>query len=167
MIGAAGGPAPNRATLSYGQVANVNVTLGHPALLQPEEEPFVNYFIEAFRKYATFTGRARRSEYWYFVLFNLMISIPLWIVGAVFVAASSGSRAGMFPFDAYALGSFVPALAVGVRRPCTTSARAAGFTLLGFVPIANIVLLVWLAQDGQPGTNEYGPNPKEMLAATV
>ncbi|MGA2759816.1 MAG: DUF805 domain-containing protein [Candidatus Cybelea sp.] len=126
----------------------------------------MNYFIEAFRKYATFTGRARRSEYWYFVLFNLLISIPLWIVGAVFVAASSGSRAGMFPFDAYALGSFLPALAVGVRR-LHDIGKSGWFTLLGFVPIANILLIVWLAQDGQPGTNEYGPNPKEMLAATA
>lgn len=126
----------------------------------------MNYFIEAFRKYATFTGRARRSEYWYFVLFNLLISIPLWIVGVVFVAASNGSRAGMFPFDAYALGSFLPALAVGVRR-LHDIGKSGWFTLLGFVPIANILLIVWLAQDGQPGTNEYGPNPKEMLAATV
>lgn len=126
----------------------------------------MNYFIEAFRKYATFTGRSRRSEYWYFVLFNLMISIGLFMVGAVFEAASSGSRAGMFPFDAYALGSFVPSLAVGVRR-LHDIGKSGWFTLLGFVPIANIVLLVWLAQDGQPGANEYGPNPKEMLAATV
>jgi uncharacterized membrane protein YhaH (DUF805 family) len=150
----------------YGQVANINPTLGHPALLQPEEEPTVNYFIEAFRKYATFTGRARRSEYWYFVLFNLMISIGLFFVGAVFVAASSGSRAGMSLFDAYALGSFVPSLAVGVRRLHDVG-KSGWFTLLAFVPVANIVLLVWLAQDGQLGTNEYGPNPKVILAATV
>jgi uncharacterized membrane protein YhaH (DUF805 family) len=126
----------------------------------------VNYFIEAFRKYATFTGRSRRSEYWYFVLFNLMVSIGLFIVGASFAAASSGSRAGMFPFDAYALGSFVPSLAVGVRR-LHDIGKSGWFTLLGFVPIANIVLLVWLAQDGQPGTNEYGPNTKDMLAAAA
>jgi uncharacterized membrane protein YhaH (DUF805 family) len=95
-----------------------------------------------------------------------VISIGLFMVGAVFEAASSGSRAGMFPFDAYALGSFVPSLAVGVRR-LHDIGKSGWFTLLGFVPIANIVLLVWLAQDGQPGANEYGPNPKEMLAATV
>jgi uncharacterized membrane protein YhaH (DUF805 family) len=152
--------------LSYGQVANINLTLGHPALLQSEEEPTVNHFIEAFRKYATFTGRSRRSEYWYFVLFNLMISIGLFIGGAVFVAASSGSRVGMSLFDAYALGSFVPALAVGVRR-LHDIGKSGWFTLLGFVPIANIVLLIWLAQDGQLGTNEYGPNPKDVLAAAA
>jgi uncharacterized membrane protein YhaH (DUF805 family) len=47
------------------------------------------------------------------------------------------------------------------------SGKSGWFTLLGFVPIANIVLVIWLAQDGQPGTNEYGPNPKDMLAATA
>lgn len=140
---------------------------GHlPAHMQPEEKLIVNYFVEAFRKYAMFSGRSRRSEYWYFVLFNILISAGLWIVGALFVAAASGSRAGMFPFDVYALGSFTPALAVGVRR-LHDIGKSGWFVLLGFVPIANIVLIVWLAQDSDPGANAYGPNPKEMLAATV
>lgn len=126
----------------------------------------MSYFIEAFTKYATFSGRARRSEYWYFVLFNLLIALGLFIVGAVITAAAGGSRMGMFPYDAYALASFIPSLAVGVRR-LHDIGKSGWFLLLGFVPIANIVLIIWLAQDGQPGTNEYGSNPKEMLAAAV
>ena len=126
----------------------------------------MNYFLEAFKKYATFSGRARRSEYWYFVLFNLFVSIGLWTVGAVITAAAGGSRAGMFPLDAYALASFIPSLAVAVRR-LHDIGKSGWFVLLGFVPFANIVLLVWLAQESEPAANEFGPNPKELLAATV
>src|SRR5579863_2988732 len=124
----------------------------------------MNYFIEAFKKYAVFSGRARRSEYWYFALFNILVSVALWIVGAVITAMDRGeSNFGMIPFDLYSLGAFLPALGVGVRRLHDVG-KSGWWTLLGFVPVANFYLIVLLCQDSEPGENEFGPNPKAALA---
>lgn len=124
----------------------------------------MNYFLDVFKKYAVFSGRARRSEYWYFVLFNLLVSLALFFVGAVLTAMMGGrSNTGMIPFDLYSLAAFLPALGVTVRRLHDTG-RSGWWVLLGFVPFANLILIFWLCEDGQPGENVYGPNPKAALA---
>lgn len=104
-----------------------------------------------FRNYANFNGRARRSEYWYFILLNAIVSVfsftPLAIVSAV-----------------YSLAVLVPTLAVCVRRLHDTG-RAGTYLLLALVPIVGeILLIIWFAQDSAPGANSYGPNPKGAAA---
>jgi len=110
--------------------------------------PF-NYYIEVLKKYAVFSGRARRAECWYFYLFDFLISIVLALI-------SEGILFGI-----YSLGTFIPGLAVSVRRLHDTN-RSGWWLLIGLIPlIGGIILICFLVQDSQPGENKYGPNPKE------
>lgn len=110
-----------------------------------------------FSKYATFSGRARRSEYWYFVLLQV-------IVTAVLNGLYSATESVAFPvilvlFD---LALLVPSLAVCWRR-LHDIGRSGGYYFFILIPLVGwILLLVWMCQDSQPGANQYGPNPKGM-----
>jgi len=124
----------------------------------------INYWLMAFKKYATFTGRARRSEYWYFVLMNFLVTLVLYAL--VFVSAAAGSGLFAMIFGAliviYALGSIIPSLALLVRR-LHDSGKSGWFYFVSLIPLAGpIWLLVLLATDSTPGDNEYGPNPKAL-----
>jgi uncharacterized membrane protein YhaH (DUF805 family) len=105
----------------------------------------MKYFFEALKKYAVFTGRARRSEYWYFTLFNIIISF---VVGAI-AGATNTPLLG----TAYTLALLLPGIAVGVRRMHDTG--KSGWYVL--IPIYNLILA---CTEGTPGRNEYGPDPK-------
>ena len=116
----------------------------------------MNYYLEAWRKFATFSGRARRSEYWMFFLFNMIASMVLFAVDAV-----AGT---IFLGTIYAVAAFIPGLAVTVRRLHDTG-KSGWWLLIGLIPvIGTIALIVFMFQDSQPGDNQYGPNPK-MVAA--
>jgi uncharacterized membrane protein YhaH (DUF805 family) len=122
-------------------------------------------FMDAVRtclnNYANFSGRARRSEFWWFILFNFAAQIAASIVDAV-VAAIIGFSI-LAPLVALAL--LVPGLAVSVRRLHDTG-RSGWWILLGLVPLVGIVvLIIWYATDGQPGPNQYGENPKGGFGA--
>jgi uncharacterized membrane protein YhaH (DUF805 family) len=106
----------------------------------------MNYFLEVLKKYAVFSGRARRSEYWNFVLFNTLIYIALAILGTVFIHNEILSTL-------YNLAVLVPSIAVGVRR--MHDVNKSGWFLI--IPIYNLVLA---CTDGTTGTNEYGQDPK-------
>lgn len=97
------------------------------------------------QKYAQFSGRSRRSEYWYFTLFSTIIGLILKYAG---IAAGS-------PFidTIYSLGVLIPSIAVGVRR--MHDVGKSGWFLL--IPLYNLILA---CTDGTPGDNEYGPDPK-------
>ena len=115
----------------------------------------MNWYLEARKKYAVFSGRARRTEYWMFMLFNVIAGIILGIVDAIL---GTGGVLGAI----YALAVLIPGLAVSVRRLHDTS-RSGWWLLIAFVPIVGaIVLLVFSLQDSTPGPNAYGPNPKEV-----
>lgn len=120
----------------------------------------MNWYLEVLQKYAVFEGRARRSEYWYFVLFNLLISIFLGIIDyLLFGSHGFGLLRGV-----YSLAVLVPGLAVSVRRLHDTN-RSGWWLLLAFVPIIGaIVLLVFMVQDSQSAENQYGQNPKGLAA---
>lgn len=114
----------------------------------------MEWYIRCLRKYAEFNGRARRAEYWYFVLFNFLISLALGIVEGI-VADTPGILQGV-----YSLGIIVPSLAVGCRRLHDTG-KSGWWQLIGLIPIiGGIVLLVFMVQDSQPEENQYGGNPK-------
>ena len=123
----------------------------------------MNWYLMALRKYADFGGRSRRSEYWYFVLFVVLIEIVLMSIERMLGFGSDG-RYGMLS-SLFALAMFIPHLAVGARRLHDTG-RSGWWLLIGFVPIVGAIVLIWFfVQDGQPGSNACGPNPKEAPAS--
>ncbi|MBV8033320.1 MAG: DUF805 domain-containing protein [Betaproteobacteria bacterium] len=113
----------------------------------------MSWYLMVLRKYADFAGRARRKEYWMFVLVNVI---------AMFIAAMLDSILGTRNVlqALYWLALLVPSIAVGVRRLHDTD-RTGWWLLLAFVPIIGvIVLLVFMVQAGQTTDNRFGPNPK-------
>lgn len=126
----------------------------------------MNYYIEVLKKYAVFTGRAGRAEYWYFVLFNFLIGIAIGIVAAVIKSASNDVLDLSMLGSLYSLAVLCPGLAVAIRRLHDTD-RSGWWLLIGLIPIIGwIVLIVFYVQDSQPGSNQYGPNPKGSKGAT-
>lgn len=119
----------------------------------------MNWYIGVLKKYAVFSGRAQRSEFWYFVLFNVIITGVLsWIDRAL--GATIGSMGTGILSSLYSLAVLIPSIAVGVRRLHDTD-RSGWWLLIGLIPIIGwIVLIVFYVQDSQPGENKYGPNPK-------
>ena len=104
--------------------------------------------------YANFNGRARRAEYWNFVLVNLIISILLMVVDSVIgIQVLSGI---------YSLALLIPSIAAAVRRLHDLD-KSGWFLLLAFIPLVNIWLIVLLASEGTRGTNQYGADPKNQF----
>jgi len=123
----------------------------------------MNWFIAVLKKYATFSGRAQRAEYWFFVLFYILIFIGLTIIDSV-----TGTLNPLYGFGLlgglFALSMLIPSIAVGVRRLHDTG-RSGWWMLLALVPlIGGIILLVFFCLDSQPGDNAHGPNPKAVAA---
>jgi len=112
--------------------------------------------------YANFKGRANRSEYWYFVLFNvLLIFVPAFALGFLsdLVGAESFSIAAAAMYLIIFLGTFIPGLAVAVRRLHDLD-KSGSWLFFYFVPfIGGIMLLVWLCSEGTIGNNKYGRDP--------
>ncbi len=107
----------------------------------------MEWYVDVLEKYAVFTGRARRKEFWWFVLINLIIAIVLGWISEVLSSI-------------YSLAVLLPAIGVGIRRLHDTG-RTGWWLLLSFIPlIGTIILIVFFAQDSQEGSNEYGSNPK-------
>ena len=115
-----------------------------------------DYYLETYRKYFDFDGRARRSEYWYFVLYHILVSIFL-IFGLVFLIRG----AVIIVFLIYALFTFIPNLALMVRRLHDTN-RNGAYLLLHFIPFGSLVLFVFMLQEGTHGPNKFGEDPKMM-----
>ena len=122
----------------------------------------MNWYLQALKKYAVFSGRSRRKEYWFFVLFYVLISIGL---GIIDVMLGLQTAKGMGILGAiYALALLVPSLSVTVRRLHDTG-RTGWWILIVFVPVIGwLVLLVFMFLDSQPGDNAYGPSPKGAAA---
>lgn len=151
----------------------------------------MNWFLMAVRKYAVFSGRARRKEYWFFVLFYILIAVVLSFIDAVLSAYEEGI--GMLT-GIFQLAMFLPALGVAVRRMHDTG-RSGWWVLVPLIPLIGGALIGWLAvlgdaaeimlvvlgvlvtlfmfigwliflwfatRDGQPGENAYGPDPKAL-----
>jgi len=122
----------------------------------------MNWYLAVLKKYAVFSGRASRPEYWYFVLFNLLVSIGLSMIDGVLGSFSEEGGVGLLS-GLYALAVLLPTIGVSVRR-LHDIGRSGWWVLIGLVPvIGTIVLLVFAVLDSQPGANEYGPNPKTAV----
>jgi uncharacterized membrane protein YhaH (DUF805 family) len=123
----------------------------------------MTWYVEVLKKYAVFKGRARRKEYWYFVLFNTLITIVLGTIDGVTELVSAEAGIGLLS-GLYTLAVLVPSIAVSVRRLHDTN-RSGWWLLISLVPLVGpIVLLVFLVLDSQPGENQYGSNPKAAIA---
>lgn len=119
----------------------------------------------AFRNYCNFSGRASRSEYWWFYLFVQIVSCVLvfpW-VGFNFVNIANGQEPSFNFFTivsyVWALATFLPSFGLLFRRLHDTG-RSGWWWLLSFIPLIGVIfLIVWLCQPSQPGDNQYGPEP--------
>lgn len=107
----------------------------------------MDYFIGALKKYADFSGRARRKEYWMFILTYIIINVVLAVLGLNVISMLVG------------LGLLIPSISIAARRLHDTG-RSGWWQLIALLPLIGfIVLIVFLVQDGQE-TNDYGVNPK-------
>ncbi|MBF0136107.1 MAG: DUF805 domain-containing protein [Magnetococcales bacterium] len=122
----------------------------------------MNWYLTCLKKYATFSGRARRKEYWYFTLFNIIIMFLL--MAADMTTGSFNHEAGMGLLGGvYTLATFLPSLAVSVRRLHDTN-RSGWWLLIVLIPLLGaIALIIFMVLDGKPGQNQYGDNPKEAM----
>jgi uncharacterized membrane protein YhaH (DUF805 family) len=117
----------------------------------------MGWYLAVLKKYAAFSGRARRKEYWMFGLFNAIVTIVLAVV-------SMAALHNVILYVLYVLAVLVPSLAVAVRRLHDTG-RSGWWMLIGLVPLVGpIVLLVFTVLAGQAGSNKYGEDPKAAVA---
>lgn len=124
----------------------------------------MEWYLIVLKKYAVFEGRARRAEYWMFVLLNTLVGMGIFLLEIGLLAGVLGvNTAGIFYFI-YALGVLLPGLSVLVRRLHDTG-RSGWYFFISLVPlVGGFILLYFLIQDGTPGDNQYGPNPKAAAA---
>jgi uncharacterized membrane protein YhaH (DUF805 family) len=116
---------------------------------------FVQAIKSGFSNYVTFSGRACRSEYWFWVLFAVIGGLVTVILDSVIF----GYQAGVTPLNGiFDLATFLPGLAVAARRLHDTD-RTAWWLLLALTIIGAILLIVWFCFRGTPGTNRFGPDP--------
>ena len=126
----------------------------------------MNWYLHVLKNYATFSGRARRKEYWMFFLFNVLISLGLGVLDVVAGTYSVEYETGFFS-GLYSLLVLIPGIAVGVRRLHDTN-RSGWWILISLIPIIGVlVLFVFMCLDSQPGTNRFGVNPKEAASQTL
>ncbi len=119
----------------------------------------MNWYLGVLKKYAVFSGRARRKEYWLFALFNIIISVVLTVIDLLTGTFSEDAGIGLLN-GIYCLAVLIPSIAVGVRRLHDTN-RSGWWLLINLVPcFGPIIFLVFAVQDSQPGENRFGPNPK-------
>jgi uncharacterized membrane protein YhaH (DUF805 family) len=119
---------------------------------------FQEAVVACLTKCSTFSGRARRSEYWWFVLAYF---------GVLFIVALIDNAVGNDVIGGLAfLALFIPTLAVSVRRLHDTG-RSGAWYLISFVPFGGLVMLIFVCQDSTPGTHVYGSAPKWLSAPSV
>lgn len=119
----------------------------------PKQMGFVDAVKSVFTHYVTFSGRARRSEYWYFYLFTILVS------AAISVLSLMSEDLGSIVNRVYTLAVFLPTLAVTIRR--LHDVGKSGWNLLWILTGFGVFYLLYLyCKDSQPDTNAYGPDPK-------
>ena len=126
----------------------------------------MKWYLSVLKQYAAFNGRARRSEYWYFLLFNVIfLFVAMFldnILGTTFQMGSQPFPYG-YVYVLYSLAVFLPGLAVLVRRLHDVG-KSGWWVFMALLPIVGAIwLLVLLFTDSVPGENKYGPNPKPAL----
>ena len=120
----------------------------------------MKYYLKAFQNFLVFTGRANLNEFWYFVLFNLIISLIALTLDNVFGLNTDGCRYGLIS-KLYSVFAFFPGLAVSVRRLHDTG-KSGWFVFIVLIPLIGIIwFLILAASVGNAGKNKYGPPPNK------
>ncbi len=117
-------------------------------------EVFNKFFVDVLKtKYALFEGRASRQEYWMFILFNVGISLALWILALIIAPL-------IFILVLYGLATLVPGIAIGVRRLHDVGIPGT-YLLIALIPLvgALYVIFMYLIKLGDTGSNAYGAPP--------
>lgn len=123
----------------------------------------MNWYLEVLKKYTVFDGRAELKEYWWFSLFSFIIIIVLSVIDIVTGTFNVNVGLGLLG-GIYTLAVLIPSIAVSVRRLHDTD-RSGWWLLINGIPLIGvIVFLVFTGQDGTPGDNQYGSNPKGATA---
>lgn len=114
----------------------------------------MEWYLSVLKNYAVFSGRARRKEYWMFMLFNIIVTCII----AVIDSAMGTVILGVI----YALAVFIPSIGVSIRRLHDTN-RSGWWLLIAFLPlIGSLVLLVFFVLEGTAGENSHGVDPKQV-----
>jgi uncharacterized membrane protein YhaH (DUF805 family) len=132
----------------------------------------MEWMLMPYRRYADFSGRSRRKEYWMFMLFTIIVYVVCFAL-----IAAGGALSGLDPatgapqfgvlawvgfglLGIFALGSFIPALACQIRR-FHDQDKSGWFWLLAFIPYAgSVILIVFMCIEGTKGENRFGQDPK-------
>ncbi len=127
----------------------------------------MKWYLKCLNQYADFSGRARRTEYWMFTLFNMIFTLLTLFIGALLGTAlfgASGTIIGsMGLYVLYLIAIFIPGLSVFVRRLHDTENSGWMFFILLIPLIGSIWVFVLLIMDSKPGENKWGPNPKGII----
>lgn len=133
----------------------------------------MEWMIMPLKRYAEFSGRSRRKEYWMFVLLQMLILIPVAFLAILMGGPVEdpvnpfGSTAMLIVLGVYFLVIFIPGLAVQVRR-FHDQDKSGWFILLGLIPyVGSLILLVFMCLEGTRGPNRFGPDPKDPYAEDV
>jgi len=140
----------------------------------------MNWYLKVLKNALNFSGRARRTEFWMFVLFNMIFAIAATLLDRLFGTTIGGSTSaldynpyggssfGVFSllglgwiYTIYSLAVLIPGFAVGIRR-LHDIGKSGWSCLISLIPLVGIfILLVWFCKDSQAGENKWGANPKE------
>lgn len=114
----------------------------------------------AFSNYCNFSGRASRSEFWWFALFNYLVAMAIYSPNIYFVILGRGYSVGIqIVYYLYCLAVLLPSLGLTWRR-LHDIGKAGGWYFIGLIPIVGaIILLVWLCKDSEPCENRFGSVP--------
>ncbi|WP_339726848.1 DUF805 domain-containing protein [uncultured Gimesia sp.] len=123
----------------------------------------MHWYLTVLKKYAVLDGRARPMEYWMFTLLDTLFAILAIVVGTMIGSMIGGpgeiSFLGFWLLLAYMFILLMPKLSVTVRRLHDTG-RSALWLFVGLIPlVGSLIILVLMVLEGEPGENEYGPNP--------
>jgi uncharacterized membrane protein YhaH (DUF805 family) len=123
----------------------------------------MSWYIKVLKKYAVFSGRARRKEYWMFVLFNILFAILAMILDNILGTTVEDLGYG-YIYILYGLAVILPTLAVGIRR-LHDLGKSGWWLFISLIPlVGSIWLIVLMATAGQTGENQYGPDPKAIAS---
>ncbi|MEQ1542798.1 MAG: DUF805 domain-containing protein [Novosphingobium sp.] len=136
----------------------------------------LEWMLMPYRRYADFSGRSRRKEYWMFTLFSVIVAavlIGLMFAGSSGVDANGDPQLGALGYLAvgllglWVLGSLIPSIAVTVRR-FHDQDKSGWFYLLSFIPyVGGIVVFVFMLLEGTRGPNRFGADPKDPNSTDV
>ena len=122
----------------------------------------MNWYLTTLKKYAVFSGRSRRKEYWMFCLFSVIFTIATMVLDWV-LGSTVGIGYGLI-YGLYSLGVLIPSIAVSVRRLHDVG-KSGWFLLISLIPIIGAIsLIILVCSDSEAGETKYGPNPKLVPA---